>query len=209
MGKLIKRAHLEEAGLRPRPVGPGPGEGLRQEVAPPTAPAAEGPQPLAELVHDPAESEQVDRVRRLVQAMLRGFAQQRRDLLAELRPYVVRLAVEIARRMVQRELRTDPGLIVRTAESALEQVAAASQLRVRVHPLDAQILRETMDGILSGPDRAPAVEIVPDGSIEQGGCLVESDRGIVDARLRTQFEEMQTRLLDALAAQPSQEGAEA
>lgn len=168
----------------------------------------EGRGALAEVLEQPGEAEQVDRVRRLVQAMLRGFAQQRRELLAELRPYVVRLAVEIARRIVQRELRTDPGLIVRTTDTALEQVASASGVRVRVHPLDAELLQQTMSEMVPAPDRAAAIEVVPDGSIEQGGCVVESDRGIVDARLRTQFEEMQTSLLDALEGHGSQEEAE-
>ena len=202
MGKVIKREELQEKGVSVRRVGPGP-SGAAGQWAP-----EETPEPLAEVLEEPGESEQVDRVRRLVQAMLGGFAQQRRELLAELRPYVVRLAVEIARRIVQRELRTDPGLIARTAESALEQIAAASDVRVRVHPLDARLLEQTMSEIVSAPDRAAAVEIVPDGSIERGGCVVESDRGIVDARLRTQFEEMQTRLLDSLEGYQGREEAE-
>jgi flagellar assembly protein FliH len=153
------------------------------------------------VVEDPdeaTESEQVERVRRLVQAMLAGFSRQRRELLMELQPYVTRISVEVARRIVQRELRTDPGMVTRVVGTALEQVAAASRVRVRVHPLDARTLRETLREIVSAPDEAEAIEIVPDGSIERGGCLVESDRGIVDARLQTQFSEMQTSLLDAL-----------
>ena len=144
------------------------------------------------------EGEHTERVRRLVQAMLSGVAQQRRELLAELQPYVVRIAVEVARRIVGRELTTDPGLITRTTEVALEQMMSASQITVRVHPLDAQVLQATLSEIVRAPDQADGLEIVPDGSIEPGGCVVESDRGIVDARLRTQFEEMQARLLQEL-----------
>ena len=89
-------------------------------------------------------------------------------------------------------------MITRIAEAALEQVGAAANVRVRVHPLDAQILEQSMMEIVSAPDEAAAIEVVPDAAIEQGGCVVESDRGIVDARLRTQFEEIQTRLLESL-----------
>ncbi len=119
-------------------------------------------------------------------------------MLVELQPQVVRIAVEVARRVVRRELLTDPGMIGRTVQSALEQVAAASHARVRVHPLDAQVLQATIRELLPASDEAASVEIIPDGSIERGGCVIESDRGIVDARLETQFEEMQARLLDGL-----------
>ncbi|MBD3293274.1 MAG: hypothetical protein GF393_10140 [Armatimonadia bacterium] len=170
------------------------------DTSPPVEPPAEEPTPPE------ATTPEVDRMRRLVQAMLSGFARQRRDLLTELQPYVVRIAVEVARRIVRRELRTDPGMVTRTVGAALEQVAAASETRVRVHPLDAQVLQESIREIVPAPDEAAALEIVPDGSIERGGCVVESDRGIVDARLRTQFEEMQTRLLDGLEATRSERG---
>jgi flagellar assembly protein FliH len=140
--------------------------------------------------------------------MLGAFARRRREMLMELQPHVVRIAVEVARRIVRRELRTDPGMVARTVGSALELVASASRARVRVHPLDAQVLQSTIREIVTAPDEAAAVEIIPDGSIERGGCVVEGDRGIVDARLQTQFEEMQTRLLDGLEATRAWGGAD-
>lgn len=187
-GRIIKQSELDDSDTRVRGLGPAekaPAETRSEESV--TVEAAR-----------PARSDEEQRVRRLVQAMLSGFAQQRRELLADLQPYVVRIAVEVAQRIVRRELRTDPGLIVRTAETALEQLSSASLVRVRAHPLDAQLLESRMNEIVSARDEAATVEIVPDGSIERGGCVVESDRGIVDARLHTQFEEIQARLFDAL-----------
>jgi flagellar assembly protein FliH len=166
----------------------------------PDGPAV-GNQSVLEPAAGAVASDEVDRMRRLVQAILSGFARQRRELLGELQPYVVRIAVEVARRIVQRELRTDPGMVSRTVGSALEEVATVAETRVRVHPLDAQVLQATIREIVPTPDEAASLKIVPDGSIERGGCVVESDRGIVDARLQTQFEEMQARLLDGLDAE--------
>ncbi len=200
MGRIIRRTEIEGSEVRVTPMGgdlaPAP-----LPPPPPDIPVT----PSAEIVPEPGDDEQVERVRRLVQAMLSGFARQRRELLADLQPYVVRISVEIARRILRRELRTDPGMITRIAEAALEQVGAAANVRVRVHPLDAQILEQSMMEIVSAPDEAAAIEVVPDAAIEQGGCVVESDRGIVDARLRTQFEEIQTRLLESLETEGHRE----
>ena len=200
MGRIIRRTEIEDSEVRVTPVG-GDLSPAAQEPAVADIPAT----PRAEIVPEPGDDEQVERVRRLVQAMLSGFARQRRELLADLQPYVVRISVEIARRILRRELRTDPGMITRIAESALEQVGAAANVRVRVHPLDAQVLEQSMMEIVSAPDEAAAIEVVPDAAIEQGGCVVESARGIVDARLRTQFEEMQTRLLESLETEGRRE----
>lgn len=198
--RIIKREVIEGGGLVVRSLG-----GDRAGSVVERTEVAEDPV-VVEEPEGAVETEQVERVRRLVQAMLAGFSQQRRELLMELQPYVTRISVEVARRIVQRELRTDPGMVTRVVGAALEQMAAASRVRVRVHPLDARTLRETLQEIVSAPDEAEAIEIVPDGSIEHGGCVVESDRGIVDARLQTQFSEMQTSLLDAFETHRLGEG---
>lgn len=193
--RILKRDEIERGHVHVVRVG-APGSSSADDLPADAAPAVEAA--------EESNSPEVDRMRRLVQAMLSGFARQRRGLLAELQPYVVRIGVEVAHRIVRRELRTDPGMVSRTVGAALEQVAAASETRVRVHPLDAQVLQESIREIVPAPDEAAALEIIPDGSIERGGCVVESDRGIVDARLQTQFEEMQARLLDGLSATRNQ-----
>ncbi len=185
---VIKRAELERHGAIVRQLGD------RSQTS---APAPE--RLVAGSVRPAAgDAEEADRVRRLVQAMLSGFARQRQELLDEVQPYAVRIAVEVAKRIVRRELQTDPGLITRTVQAAFEQMSPAPGMRVRVHPIDASHLRRTIREVVTSPDQAECVEIVPDESIEQGGCVIEGQRGVVDARLRTQFEEIQARLFDAL-----------
>ena len=195
MGRVIRREEAESGRVGVTPL-LGGGSTLAAGAGGSTA-------ARPEVVAEPVDSDREQRVRELVQAMLSGFAQQRRELLEDLQPYVVRIAVEIARRIVGRELRTDPGLITNIARGALEQIGTAANVRVRVHPLDAQILHEAILQWAPTSGEAAALEIVPDGSIERGGCLVESDQGVVDARLSTQFEEMQISLLDALESPES------
>ena len=195
MGRVIRREETESGRVGVTPL-LGGGSTLAAGAGGSTA-------ARPEVVAEPVDSDREQRVRELVQAMLSGFAQQRRELLEDLQPYVVRIAVEIARRIVGRELRTDPGLITNIARGALEQIGTAANVRVRVHPLDAQILHEAILQWAPTSGEAAALEIAPDGSIERGGCLVESDQGVVDARLSTQFEEMQISLLDALESPES------
>ena len=47
--------------------------------------------------------------------------------------------------------------------------------------------------------------VVPDPSIARGGCMVESDFGIIDASLDRQFDEMARALLGS-AGVPVREG---
>jgi flagellar assembly protein FliH len=67
---------------------------------------------------------------------------------------------------------------------ALTEARPLGNLRVRVHPSDAAVLSPTW-----AQQAAPTgqrLELVPDENIRRGGCLVEGESGMVDARVETQ-----------------------
>jgi flagellar assembly protein FliH len=69
---------------------------------------------------------------------------------------------------------------------ALTEARPLGNLRVRMHPSDAAILSPAW-----AQQAVPAgqrLELVPDESVRRGGCLVEGDHGMVDARLDTQLQ---------------------
>lgn len=145
------------------------------------------------------------------QARVQGYEDGRRDGLAEVRerlalacstlearaeqaleawrnetePLLVDLAVEIARKVVGTPNSEDRDRATRLAREALAALCASARTRVHCHPEDAAALENTIGGASS--DRSYEIVIVPDGEVESPGCLVESDEGLVDARLSTQF----------------------
>ena len=98
---------------------------------------------------------------------------------------------------IEAEIRQDRRIVQRTVRAALKELAYASGLRIRVHPDDEPLIQQivtTDDMIMS--NFAP-VTLVPDPSVQRGGCVVEveSDRGIIDATISTQFVQLQKSLL--------------
>ena len=59
-----------------------------------------------------------------------------------------------------------------------------------VHPKDAGILRKYKAKLVSVLARARDVEIREDRRVKQGGVLIETESGVVDAQLETQLEEL-------------------
>ena len=109
----------------------------------------------------------------------------RRAELDALAPQITRLALEVARRVVGEALAVDPDRVRDLVREALDRVRRASRVRVRVHPDDAPRL----DGM--------SVEIVADGALRPGDCVVESELGDVDGRLEARFEAVERALSEA------------
>ncbi len=119
----------------------------------------------------------------------------RRKLRQEAEEDLVRLAVAIARRVLWRELSVDPGAIRGIVKAALEGIDIQEIVRIRVHPEVASLLEEW----LRGRGAAERVEVVPDGSLDRGGVVVETERGSLDASVETQLEEIERGLVDRVS----------
>lgn len=130
-----------------------------------------------------AVSSQVERVSALVQAL----SQARRALLDENQDMLVEIAFAATCRMLGRHAATRAGLESMVL-GLIENERELDKLSVRLHPQDARQLAE------AGAALDPRVAIEADASVELGGCLVDSGRGTLDARLDRQLRHLREAL---------------
>jgi len=100
---------------------------------------------------------------------------------------VVELAFAVARRILRRELQTDPAATLGVVKAGLERVSSGEVQRIRVHPDDFEMVRAEVDG---------SVDVVSDESVAVGGAVFETPEGRLDARIQTQLEEIERGLVD-------------
>lgn len=122
----------------------------------------------------------------------------RRDLLRNAEGEVTRLALAIARRILDREPKLQPATVVGVAHAALRSIAASGRVRVRVHPSDEAHLAAHIEELaLTSADRT--FDIVSDDGVTSGGVVIETGVGTVDARFETQLEEIARQVFDGIA----------
>lgn len=92
------------------------------------------------------------------------------------------LAIEIASRALSSELAQSRESILAIVRDALREAEHASHVRVRLNPLDVATLESHQQEIVEAVSHIKSLEIAADPSIE-GGCCVESESGLVDARV--------------------------
>jgi flagellar assembly protein FliH len=111
---------------------------------------------------------------------------------------VVKLAVAIARRILNRELSLDPEAVLGLVRVALERVDANEVHRVRVHPEDAPRIAAELEAM----SLAEKIGVVADSTLERGAVLLETRRGTLDASLSTQLAEIERGLTDRVRRRP-------
>ncbi len=94
------------------------------------------------------------------------------------------LALAIARQIIRRELKVDPGEVVAVVRDALAALPAASRrVQVHLHPADAKVVHELMHPGAGGEE--PTWRIVEDPSLTRGGCRVHTEHSQIDATVET------------------------
>jgi flagellar assembly protein FliH len=132
----------------------------------------------------------LERVARSLDELAACRARYRKETERE----VVQLALEIARRILRRELSIDPEAILGLVRAGLESISLREVLEVRLHPSHAETVRLCLKKM-----GAPAgLAVIADPHLEPGAVLVETRRGGFDASADAQLEEIQRGFADLL-----------
>ncbi|MCL4796380.1 MAG: hypothetical protein KJZ84_17590 [Bryobacteraceae bacterium] len=132
---------------------------------------------------------------RLVQS-IEAIATLRPRLRIEAERQVVELALLVAKRILRREISIDPEAVAGLVRSALDGLSMREVLSIRCHPGAASCIRLALDRV----GAPPAIRLEPDPSLEAGAVLVETTRGVLDASVTTQLEEIERGFVDLLEA---------
>ncbi|MDH4134810.1 MAG: FliH/SctL family protein [Gammaproteobacteria bacterium] len=124
-------------------------------------------------------------------AILAALADPLKELDERMTEELVALVISVARVFVRRELHLDPGQVVATVREALAVLPAnARQVRVRLHPEDARLVRERMP-----PGEEQAWKIIDDPTLTRGGCRVDTETSQIDATLDARLTEIAATIL--------------
>lgn len=96
---------------------------------------------------------------------------------------LVKLALEIARKVVHREVTTDADIVLSLARVALERLHPRAVATVLLHPDDFAHVSAQRQALSNNN----AIEITADKAVGRGGCIIQSEHGDIDARIEQQF----------------------
>lgn len=109
---------------------------------------------------------------------------------------VVGTAVELARKIIKREVQNET-MINDVVKDAISKVVGANEVRIKFHPIDLKELNTYSRNLINSSSFSK-VKLEEDDRIERGGCLIETEIGNVDARISTQLEELRRKLEESI-----------
>ena len=107
---------------------------------------------------------------------------------------LLRLSIRLTEKILGRELKSDKKAVADIVATALQNARQQEKLTVRVNPVDLPIVEKEIEN-LTRTGRVRFMDFVADPRVSEGGCLIESEVGTIDARLETQLRVLERALL--------------
>lgn len=117
-------------------------------------------------------------------ALLQSLGDELGGLQQDMARTLAIAATHLARQIVRAELASRPELVAQVAQEAVDTLLlSARHITLRVHPDDHAFVAQGAADVLA----ARGARLLADPSMSRGGCVVESDIGIIDASLETRW----------------------
>lgn len=120
---------------------------------------------------------------------------QKTRLQANAEAALLGLSLEIAARIVRREIDLDPQMIVRVVKEAIGLVTRRNDLILLLHAEDVAAVEENLPEIHTLFSDLGKVSLRVDESIERGGAILRSDETEIDLQISTQLQVLGRLLL--------------
>lgn len=130
---------------------------------------------------------EVDKVQMLLDHQVQGL---------ELK--IIKLSSDIAAKIIRRQVRLKPEIVLDQIENILHQMSRVKSLAIRVNPGDISMAQETEEHFLQLTQGIDHIEFVADHSLEPGGCIIETNSGGMDASIQTQLDLITAILMEGI-----------
>jgi flagellar assembly protein FliH len=126
---------------------------------------------------------------------VREVVEARTRTLAESEEALVRLAVDVAEKIVKTDIELHPERVLKVLEGALRKAFVRDRLTVVCNPADLALIEEGQNELAAQVGTLQHLELIGDRRVKRGGVMIRTDAGDVDATLDSQLERLREAML--------------
>jgi flagellar assembly protein FliH len=139
---------------------------------------------------------EVERLVGRTRTVLERAQGKRAEILEQTEQEIVNLVLLIARKVIKVISESQKTVIVSNVVQALRKVKGRGNIIIRVNMADLKLATDHLKDFISLAEGAKSVQIMEDSSVDEGGCVIETDFGEIDARIASQLAELEAKILE-------------
>ncbi|MDR3277095.1 MAG: flagellar assembly protein FliH [Treponema sp.] len=138
---------------------------------------------------------EVERLIERTRTVLERAQGQRAEILSNAEGQVIDLVLLLARKVVKVIAENQEEVIIANVTEALRKVKSRGTIIIRVNTSDLKLTTNHTKEFISLVEGADTIQVQEDSTVGQGGCVIETDFGEIDARISSQLAELEDKIL--------------
>jgi flagellar assembly protein FliH len=139
---------------------------------------------------------EVERLILRTQTVLERAQDKRTEILEETEQEIINLVLLIARKVIKVISENQRNVIISNVVQALRKVKGRGNITIRVNMSDLKLATENIKEFINLVEGAKSIQVVEDSTVDEGGCIIETDFGEIDARIASQLAELEAKILE-------------
>ena len=128
-------------------------------------------------------------IQRLRQAYM-DIEKYRKQLYLKAEEDTVELALAVTRKIIGQEISVDRKIVLNVVKGALEKVIDHEKVKIRINPSDLETVKTALFQFLPLVENLENMHFEADAAITEGGCIVETNFGNIDAGIENQLDKI-------------------
>lgn len=117
------------------------------------------------------------------------------QIIQEAEPFLVDLSCAVAEKIVEKHLSDDPDYAVELIKKLLNRKREKGTISLCVAPEHFAFVQAAREELSLAVDSQAELQILPDSTVSDWGCVIRSPFGSIDARIDTQLSEIKKELV--------------
>lgn len=142
--------------------------------------------------------EEVTRLVNSLNKIISATIERRGEIIKNVEQQLVMIVLLIARKVIKTISEHQKGIVMQNIREALHKVRGRTDVVIRVNIEDLELTTEHKEEFLKMVEEIKNVAILEDSTVDRGGCIIETDFGNIDARIASQFQEIEDRIKELM-----------
>ena len=117
------------------------------------------------------------------------FFSAKQEVYDSIAPDILEISVDIAKKIIKKELEQDQTIILENIKDIMRSLSKEeTKITIKANPLQVAMLKQDVPELSTSFGLEAKIVVVPDEGIMEGGCILTTTNGVIDATIESQVE---------------------
>lgn len=141
---------------------------------------------------------EVQRLVENLQRIITAAIEKRNLIIEEAETQVINLVLLITKKVIKVISENQKNVVINNVVQALRKLKSRGDVVIRVNLADLELTSSHINDFMKMVENVKSITVLEDSSVDRGGCIIETDFGQIDARVSSQLNEIEERILELM-----------